>query len=446
MTRLAVEYAELAALATALRWQAGEIDDHARMLTGFAASGDIAQATIIAPVEAARAEAAILQAATKADLMLVELEARALATDVAADLYRRADEIAEAGIDAADAARDCAEKEWVELGRWAYGEAYPWLIDTGVDVAILGLEGLLLDGAGDLAGAPGVVALCLLTGGHWPTTSHEEAAAGLLALLDRFGVSTDPELRDPDLEESHLYDGRHVDLEQLMKFEGDAYNKPPDGRAEPQVVITKVLGPDGVERWIVNIPGTEPSRILGPTGIDTDLATMASATTASEQSQLSQAIVKAMDAAGIDESGLDVMLSGHSLGGMSAADIASDPDLVARFHITTVSTQGSPIAHYPIPDSVEVLAFEHEQDVIRQLDGADNPSRANWTTVSVDNPTGSLDPLDSHGQEQYMTTMAGEKDPDTGVRSGGYTLDPDSAINGFMGSVESQQTSRLEEK
>lgn len=437
MTRLAVDYAELSALAAGLRWQAGEVDDHARMLTASAASGDIAQALMIAPAEAAAAEGAILKAATKADLMLLELEARALAADTAAQLYKNADEILEAGIDAAGAARDRAEEEWDELQDWAYEEAYPWLIDAGID-------GLILYGQ-YLAMTNAPILTLLLTNGHWPTLSHEEAAAGLLALLEKIPFhDIDPELKDPDLRDSDKYDGKRVDLEALMNFEGDAYNKV-DGRAEPQVVITKVLGPDGVERWIVNIPGTEPSRLLGPTGIDTDLATMGSATNASEQSELSRAIVAAMKEAGVDESGLDVMLSGHSLGGMVAADIASDPELVEDFHIKAISTQGSPIAHYPIGDGVEVLAFEHDQDPVPQLDGADNPDRNNWTTVDVSNPERSVDPMNSHSQDQYLTTMAGPLDENDN-RAGGYQVDPDSAINDFLGTVETQQTSRLEEK
>lgn len=440
MTSLAVEYAELAALATALRWQCDQVGDHALSLTTSAASGDIAQAVLLAPVEAAAAEGAILEAAVKADLMVLELGARALATDTAAELYRLADEIAQAGSDAAAAVREKAAEEWAEFTAWAYEEAYPWLIDSGITVAIIGAQVVLVDQFG-------LPLVFLATGGHWPTLSHEEAAAGLLALLDKIPFhDIDPELRAPDLKVNGAYDGKPVDLEQLMNFETDAYNKPTGGSAQPQVVITKVVGPDGVERWIVNIPGTEPSRILGPTGIDTDLATMGSATNASEQSELSQAIVAAMKAAGVDDSGLDVMLSGHSLGGMVAADIASDPELVERFNITAVTTQGSPIAHYPITDGVEVLAFEHNQDPVPQLDGSDNPDRPNWTTVAVDNPTRSIDPLDSHGQDQYTTTMAGERDPDTDVRSGGYVVAPDSAISGFMGTVESQQTSRLEEK
>lgn len=426
MSRLAVEYAELSALATAFKWQADQVGDHALTLTASAASGDIAQALLIAPAEAAAAEGAILKAATKADLMLLELEARALATDTAAELYRRADEIAEAGIDAAAAVRDKAAEEWAEFTEWAYEEAYPWLIDTGVDALILYAQYLAMTNAPLLT--------LFLTDGQWPTTSHEEAAAGLLALLEKIPFhDIDPELRDPDLHDHHDYDGLPVDLQVLMEFEDVAYNKV-DGEAKPQVVITKVVGPDGVERWVVNIPGTEPSRLLGPTGIDTDLATMASATNASEQSELSRAIVEAMDAAGVDDSGLDVMLSGHSLGGMVAADIASDPALVEKYNIKAIATQGSPIAHYPVDRDVEVLAVEHDQDVVPQLDGADNPRSDNWTTVQTTDPTRSLNPGTSHSGDTYKSTM------------GDVRLPAGSTINDFLGTVESQQTSRLEEK
>jgi pimeloyl-ACP methyl ester carboxylesterase len=231
-----------------------------------------------------------------------------------------------------------------------------------------------------------------------------------------------------------------------MDFERDAYNKPEQGEAQPRVVITKVKGTDGIERWVVNIPGTEQSRPLGPTGFDTDVATLASARNASEQSALSRAIVAAMDRAGVDDSGLDVMLSGHSLGGMVAADIASDPDLVDRFHIKAITTQGSPIAHYPVDPDVDVLAFEHNQDPIPQLDGADNPHRTNWTTVQTNVHTGSADPMSPHGQGTYRDSMVGAPD-DHGQRSGGYQVASTSAVQAFLGTgVEAQWTSRLEEK
>ena len=436
-TRLAVEYAELHALAAALRWQADQLSDEALLLTRSAASGDIAQAVVLAPAEAAAAEATILTAAARADLLLVEVEAFALATGAAAEIYRLADEAVALGEEAAAEIRSQALAAWDATADWAYDEAYPFLIDVTVGGVVLSAELSVLQ----LGGLPAL----LLAGGHWPTTSHEEAAAGLIALLEGLGIDADPELRAPDLQpSSHYPAGTPVDLEALMNFEGDSYNKH-DGRAEPQVVITKVKGPDGIERWIVNIPGTEPSRPFGPTGFDTDLSTLGAATSRGEQAELSRAIVAAMDAAGVDESGLDVMLSGHSLGGMVAADIASDPDLVRDFHITAITTQGSPIAHYPVDGGVEVLAFEHDQDPIPQLDGADNPHRDGWTTVAVTSPTRSLDPMGPHGQDQYMTTMAGTLD-EHGQRSGGYTVAPDSVVHGFLGTVESQQTSRLEEK
>ncbi len=401
MTRLAVEYAELAALAAALKWQAEQVGDHALTLTSCAASGDIAQALVIAPAEAAHAETTILAAATRADLMLLELEARALATDAAAELYKRADQILEAGGDAADAVRDWAEGEWKELqAEWAdfYDTTYPFLLDGAIHELIISTEDLAYLVFDDET-------LNALTGGHWPTDSHEEAAAGLLALLENLGVDVDPDLRHDPLDDTDFPDGKQVDLLDLMKFESTAYND-----HHPQVVITTIDGDP--PRYIVNIPGTDPLHPFGPTGAAGDLNTLADAapgTMSSERSELVQEVLAVMRDAGIDENSR-VMLSGHSLGGMAAASIASDPDLVREFGIAAVATQGSPIAHYPIQGDVSVFSVEHTQDPIPQLDGADNPDRTspvgrpdNWTTVSVEAPTNS--PVPPHGSGQYVDTL-----------------------------------------
>lgn len=392
MSSLAVEYAELHALAAALHWQAEQISDEARALTGAVATGDIAQAVVIAPKEVAAAEAAILAAAAKAELLYLELSALGLATSAAAELYQLADEAMTWGKETADGARDWTEDTWEAVGDRSWETAYPWLLDTAIHKTIMTVEvvALWIPGATELSG------------GHWPTSSHEEAVAGLLALMESIpGVDMDPDLEHGKLRPTGVDPGDMVTIQSLMEFEDTAYNV-----GHPQVVITEVRGDDGQTRYIVNIPGTEMKDKWGPTGLDTDLAVLSDAVTTmgSPRSELVQEVVEIMREAGITEDS-EVMLSGHSLGGMVAASIASDPGLVHDLGIKAIATQGSPIAGYPIDSKVDVLSVEHNQDPIAQLDGADNPRRDNWTTVSVDDPERSANPIGPHASRHYATTL-----------------------------------------
>lgn len=443
MTQLAVEYAELEILAATLRGHARQISDEALMLTQAIATPDIAQAALIAPVEAAATEAAIASAALRADLLVIELEARALAVATAAELYRLIDQALAAGLSAADAAADWAEETWEEATGWAeqtweevtdwvYEEAIPFLIETAVHRLIIGVQALAL--ATPMGGFIG-----FLTGGHWPTTSHEQAAAGLLALLENGGIDTDPDLGHDPLADTGYPDGAGVRVSRgdLMNFEETAYND-----AHPQIVVTTVIGADGETRHIVNIPGTEMKMPLGPTGLDTDLATLddAGATTEGERAELVKEVVAVMRKAGLNDGG-EVLISGHSLGGMAAASIASDPALVEEFNIQGIATQGSPIANYPVDSRVDVLAIEHSQDLIPHLDGADNPDRPNWTTLAVDDPQRAANPLDAHKSDHYEDTI--EKSSDGRYPEVDQWFERN---QGFFGTATDQQAAPIYEK
>jgi hypothetical protein len=47
-----------------------------------------------------------------------------------------------------------------------------------------------------------------------------------------------------------------------------------------------------------------------------------------------------------------------------------------------VVTAGAPIGRFEVPAGVQVLAVENRNDVVPALDGADNPDRANVTTLT----------------------------------------------------------------
>jgi hypothetical protein len=107
-------------------------------------------------------------------------------------------------------------------------------------------------------------------------------------------------------------------------------------------------------------------------------------------------------------SGEPVLLAGHSQGGMVAAQLAADPVFRGSFTVTHVVTAGAPVASARIPESVAVLSLEHDEDLIARLDGAANPDRPGWVTVSRSTiPAGGApDPSTAHDLSSYARTAA----------------------------------------
>jgi pimeloyl-ACP methyl ester carboxylesterase len=146
--------------------------------------------------------------------------------------------------------------------------------------------------------------------------------------------------------------------------------------------VSIVTDADGTEHAIVDIPGTK-SWNLSPnpdvTSVGTDLRAMAGLDTSYEEG-----VMQALTAAGVGPH-MDVMLVGHSEGGIIAINTARDAMRSGRFRITHVVTAGSPIGEVSeqLPRSVQVLALENDDDVVPATDSADNPEEPNLTTVHV---------------------------------------------------------------
>lgn len=159
------------------------------------------------------------------------------------------------------------------------------------------------------------------------------------------------------------------------------------GAVSGEIGIQTLVGPDGVTRYVVQLPGTESWALTpGPTARDlgTDLHTMAGGTTV-----YLRGVEQAMAQAGIAPDA-PVILVGHSQGGMTAAALAADPSFRSGYHHLAVVTAGAPIARFDIPQSVQVLALENRHDLVPHLDGLDNPDRPNVTTLTFDASKGSI--------------------------------------------------------
>jgi hypothetical protein len=155
-----------------------------------------------------------------------------------------------------------------------------------------------------------------------------------------------------------------------------------NGGRDGEVSVSFVTGGDGARRAIVDIPGTKswnplPNRDI--TSVDTDVRALAGDDTSYEEG-----VFAALTAAGVSRDD-QVMLVGHSEGGIVAVNAARDAVRSGRFRVTHVVTAGAPIGNVvrELPSSVQLLALENSADLVPECDGAANPDRPNVTTVVV---------------------------------------------------------------
>jgi len=377
--------------------------------------GDLAEAVVLCPVEVAACEASLALAASGSDGALWtsgELEVTARLVRLSVDTYRYVDDslahLADAGYDAAGfalgwgvtlpvvgvglgLAADYAvlsavdpaladrlkSATFAELQETLYEN--PWLEDALTRMA----PGLVQGGSFSLAsllGPAGTAALIEASGGQWPTTDYQSALGGLITLAGLVGYLQDT-----------------GDYTVAPKGEGQVAGLDPDhlvntifrrqdalSSASREFAHVQVIQIEGDPRsFIVQIPGTQ---VLGlqhganPLDMDSNINLMHN-NGEGPPPVIAREVLDAMRQAGI-RPGDPVMLTGHSQGGIIAAQLAADPTVRAEFSIRSVVTGGSPIGHFDLPDDISVLSLEHDQDVIPKLDGVDNPDRPNWVTVT----------------------------------------------------------------
>lgn len=297
----------------------------------------------------------------------------------------------------------------------------PWMLEglTRTAPGLVEGTGVTLSG---LLGPAGPPLLSTLTGGHWPSADYEDAVAGLVALgglggafedegsfeLGQGVVRTDVSW-SPDYAVRDVFRG-HADMD---------LDQPADTRdALGQLQIVAVPQADGTAAYVVQIPGTEdwsPTRSDNPLDLTTNVRLMTGQDSAWRRTVI-QAIRDQVPP------GSPVMLTGHSQGGITAASIASDPEVVRELSIRSVVTGGSPIGRFDIDPSVSVLSLEHEQDPVPMLDGVPNPDRSSWTTVRRDLPDelattdGVTSPGTAHSGDNYASTgIAVDESTDPGI-------------------------------
>lgn len=201
-------------------------------------------------------------------------------------------------------------------------------------------------------------------------------------------------------------------FEAMLAGSNDAYGYPPGS-----IGVVRAERPDGTNAWVVHLPGTEVwSTIDSPNPFDME-GNMEGLTTARQQEFKQQEVVvqqlikEALEAAGA-LAGEDVLLTGHSGGGIHAAAAAADPAFLADVNVKMIVIAGSPAKNSTVGGGITVLALENENDIVTAADyGPPAPSR-NWVTVTSHRPPlaedgGLVEVLgQAHSLKNYMDDAA----------------------------------------
>jgi hypothetical protein len=178
---------------------------------------------------------------------------------------------------------------------------------------------------------------------------------------------------------------------------------PRDGEIDVRILTM----PDGTRRAIVDITGTK-SWTFSPSSDVSDLRTDGRALLG-EQTAYEQGVLKAMHDAGV-RPGDDVMLVGHSEGGVVAVNAARDAVANGAFNVTHVVTLGAPIAGVvgSVSPKVQVLALENDKDLVVHADGSKNPDLPNVTTATTSHGDESV--VDAHSiRDAYLPGAADDQ-------------------------------------
>lgn len=414
---LAATYARVLALAAAYDAAGSRMRGWAATGARILADGDLVESAVLAPVTFAVAEAAVLDATTGPDGILVESlgwETDAVLVRVAVRALEETDDLVHGAL----AALDYLVGRTLGLSLVVAG---PALLTAGLVAGphlSPALRRRLCDWPG---GHPGAVEHLVAGGGGlldglWDGltplapggpfgvgtfTPDTESAAGLLAAL--YGAESAYAVRRTGLRvpSGNTQPGTLADLVTHLGQTNDLSDA-----AHPEnngtIEVQTIRDGHGHVRHIVYLPGTDDMATLPWTqdGDVRDLPTNLLLIRGRDNAYL-DGILAAMHEAGVGPHD-PVLLAGHSQGGMEAAAILAQHH---DFNVTNVVTAGSPTAQVTgFPPGSHVLSLENRGDVVPLLDGGENPDSVEQVTVHFDDRGSSV--ADSHALTHYARGAA----------------------------------------
>ncbi|MEV7521460.1 hypothetical protein [Streptomyces sp. NPDC091371] len=171
-------------------------------------------------------------------------------------------------------------------------------------------------------------------------------------------------------------------------------------------LLRRVRCADGADRYVLLLPGTSFALLSNSTPQDLIGAFDGLLRT---DTTYTRAARNLLERAGVP-AGTDLMIVGHSLGGLTAMNLASDPEFAATYRLTHVIAVGSPIdGKRPADHTTRVVNLANKHDVIPTLDGRgpasphDIPAdwvELTWLDESYDYPL-------SHAPQAYSDSLRG---------------------------------------
>ena len=300
------------------------------------------------------------------------------------------------------------------LNAWSWGPLAP--LGVAADVSVLlrqpgaGLrevmEKILNNGGGYVAGllGPGYAMTYLLSQIRRQRTSGVIPAIVLRKFFDEAGLAQPGKVavravpaQEWDPAEPYFPPGHasssegtswkvRASIEGLLAGSSDAYKYPPGS-----IGVVRIERPDGSNVWVVHLPGTEDWSTVdsaNPFDMEGNMEGLTAAQREAFKQQdvvVQQLIKEALRASGALPSE-DVLLTGHSGGGIHAAAAAADPAFRAEVNVKMIIIAGSPARNAEIPESIAVVDLENEHDIVTAGDYGPPEPAPNWVTVTSHRP------------------------------------------------------------